>query len=481
MVSALRKTSGTIQDSKPVPYELVELKEFDRVTDEAASVRAIFGQPISEAVADKSILPLVIIGYDKQKIVSLLRDSRANIETCLRPIAVIGMTEHALDPLVDHLADGVLPPRPDSEQLRDMSVTLNLLHRQLRDIRMEPEDRPLSLLQFLYTRGSSLQPTVSPDDPQAYSYPLAELLMDVNANQVRELLDDMAVHQIVSQTHVDRLFTCPDCSHYRVCVKELCPECDSTHLETQESIHHFRCGHVGPESDFMISGRPVCPKCRGDVQHIGVEYNRPGRFVVCGSCHYWASEPVLTAWCAVCNTYHSPADLQPVNISSYALSQNAMAIARIGSWNPQQVGVDSRKSAQTGKTRASKSKPGAKKDRTMAKPLDAIAKVVMKIADENDNPTTVYRAALNEKSADWQDQLDEARATIQTYANESLLCIEQRQAELMIVLHDSSERRTPTCRQLEKAVRHETGIDLSVEEIDDNDDSIVANPSDRLA
>lgn len=474
MVSALHKNSGTMQESKPISYELIELKEFDRVTDEAAAIRSVFGQPTSGLTADKASLPLVIIGYDKQKIRSLLRDCRSSSEGSLRPIAVIGIADHAVDSLVDQLADGVLPPRPDSEQLREMSVTLSLLQRQLRDIRQAPQDRPLTLLQFLYTRGERLQPLVAPDEPQAYSYPMAELLLEQDANQVRELLDDMAAHQVVSPSHIDRVFTCPDCAQYRVCVKELCPECDSTHLETQESIHHFRCGHVAPESDFMATGRPVCPKCRGAIQHIGVEYNRPGRFVVCGDCHYWASEPVLQAWCAMCNTYHSPADLRPVNISSYTLTQNAMAIARLGTWNPHQIAVEEQRSS-------GREKPAAKKRRKASKPLDAIARVVMKIADENDNPTTVYSAALAAEADDWQEQLNEARNVIQEYAHESLLCVERRQRELMIVLHDAPERRTPTCRQLEKAVRNESGITLTISELDDEEGAIFANPEDRLA
>ncbi|MBB3047558.1 hypothetical protein FHR99_001824 [Litorivivens lipolytica] len=473
MVSVLRNNTTSLAESHTLNYELIELKEFDRVTDEASAVRSIFGAPVLDKAIDRRTLPLVITGYDKHKILQLVRDTRAHPENCLRPIAVIGLADHASDPLLEQLTDGILPPRPDSEQLKEMSLTLSMLYRQLRAVKPAADDRPLTLLQYLYTRGSKLEPLVSPDEHQAYSFPLAEIILGGGAGDVRELMDDMARHTVVSVKHVDRIFTCPDCSSYRVCAKELCPECNSTNLEAQESIHHFRCGYVAPEAEFMVTGRPRCPKCHGDVQHIGVEYNRPGQFVVCGDCNFWATEPVLQAWCAACNTYHSPADLRPVNISSYSLTQNAMTVARTGTWNPQQAALQDSAPAKPKKPR-----PAGRK---RSKAMDAIARVVLKVADDNDNPTTIYSACLSSPGEDADEELQTARMVIQQVASESLLCVERRNDELMIVLHDSPERRTPTCRQLEKAVLREAGIDLSISEVEDNDAPIVADQADRYA
>lgn len=466
MVSALRNARTSPPERTPLRYELKELKEFDRVTDEAASVRSVFGPPVNDANAFDGSLPLVIIGYDKQKILQYLTQYRESSEHCLRPIAVVGVADHAIDPLLEQLVDGLLPPRPDSEQLHEMALTLSMLQRQLKDIHPAPSDRPLSLLQFLYSRGTRLQPIVDPNEAHAYTYPLAELILGSPAASVRELLDDMANHQIVSRAHVDRLFTCPDCSNYRVCVKELCPECNSTHLETEESIHHFRCGHVGPESEFMVSGRPVCPKCNGEVLHIGVEYNRPGQFVSCGDCHYWATEPLIEAWCAVCNRYHSPADLLPVNISSYSLTQNAMHISRTGSWNPRATLDDKPRREESIKPeRRRKTKTKARKPKPYTS--EALASVVLKIAGENDKPTTVYNVALRKQHDEWESQLNTVRDLIQDYASESLMCVELRHGELLVVLHDAPDRSTPTCRQLENAVRREAGIAVDICELDE--------------
>lgn len=470
MVSALRNARTSLPERTPLQYELKELKEFDRVTDEAASVRSVFGPPVSDANQISASLPLVIIGYDKQKILQYLTQYRESREHCLRPIAVIGVADHAIDPLLEQLVDGLLPPRPDSEQLNEVALTLSMLQRQLRDIKHAPDDRPLTLLQFLYSRGSRLQPIVDANESHAYAYPLAELMLANSAADVRDLLDDMAQHQIVNKAHVDRLFTCPDCNNYRVCVKELCPECHSTHLETEESIHHFRCGHVGPESEFMISGRPICPKCNGEVLHIGVEYNRPGQFVNCGDCHYWATEPLIEAWCAVCNRYHSPANLIPVNISSYSLTQNAMHISRSGSWNPRAALDDSNPRSKTIRPeRRRKGKPAGKSSKTGpgARLNEALASVVLKIAGENDNPATVYNVELRDKNGEWESRLATVRDIVQEYASESLMCVETRNRELLVVLHDAPDRSTPTCRQLENAVRRETGIAVDICELDE--------------
>lgn len=438
-------------------YECLEMGEFERASAEARAFSQIFGQPSQDQ--DPNI-PLLIVGYDRQKVKQQLQLQRSRPDTCLRPIVVAGINEQGLDADLLQLADWVLPPQADQDQLIETRSGIELLVQQVASLPQVRDDRVMNLLQFMHSRVLKLAPVVDPDAVQAYRYPLAECLLAQSGHALTELLEDLAQHEIFNRKHVDRLFTCPSCSDYRVSVKEQCPQCGSTHLSCQESIHHFRCGYVAPESEFMVKGRPQCPKCHGDIQHIGVEYNRPGQFVVCGDCHYWASEPTLSAWCSMCNSTHDPADLIPININGYRLHSNAMRIARQGSWqadareNPpsprQTLDSDdsnglSLKAEPADKPRHDRQRP----TRTKRGVVNAITQLIHKVAREQDEPTQLYRIEWNAEEID----ATAVKRMLQAFTKEALMCvdIEQNEPSLSVILK-SEEASCPSPAELENCL-----------------------------
>ncbi len=473
-------------------YECLEIGEFERATAEAKALAEIFGKAAQNA--DPNV-PLLIVGYDRQKIKQQLRIQRSHPETCLRPIVVAGINERSLDSELMQLADWVLPPQADQDQLLETRSGIELLLQQVTSLPAARDDRVLNLLQFLHSRVSKLQPIVDPDAILAYRYPLAECLLGLADQPLTELLDDLAKHEVLNRQHVDRLFTCPNCDHYRTCVKELCPQCDSTHLSCQESIHHFRCGYVAPESEFMVKGRPQCPKCHGDIQHIGVEYNRPGQFVVCGDCNYWASEPKLMAWCSVCNTYHDPADLKAVNVYAYRLHSNAMRIARQGSWQPAATdgsdpalanGVDAETHLSAAEPYAGPNQedsqlhtnaprePAKRRQRGMVK---AITQLIQKVAREQNEPTKLYRV-------EWVSSHIEAAAVkrmLQAFTKDALMCIDiHSEGNALSVILKSQEPSCPTPQDMQQSLSTAFGEPISVvsEESDDSVNASQTKPAD---
>lgn len=478
------KADSKIKNQAESDYELLELQEFERVTDEAAAVRSVFGSPVkaNDGHGDGT-LPLVIIGYDQTKLLQILHSQRSDTELATRPICLIGVAPDKSDALIDQLADSVLPPRPTIDQLHEAKLILNMLSTQLDRLPLVPQDRPLTLLQYAHSRGSGIEPIVDGNAKLAYRYPLAEHILGMCSSETREILNDMASHSIFDRQHIDRIFTCPTCNSYRVTVKELCVECSSTNLKSQESIHHFRCGYVAPESEFMQSGLPICPKCNGEILHIGVEYNRPGQLVTCGECNFWATEPVLQAWCPPCNRYHNPGDLQEVFIHSYMMTRTASDIARIGSWDP-----SSHKNRIVHKRRTTKRKLQAapeiepRQSNRDAGYLEALTSVVLKIANEQGKPATVYSAQIDDISTnrshdDITRLVDSVKSAIKSIARESVMCIEVQNDEMLVVLHDSPDRLTPTCRQIEQYVHRNTGISVSVIELSSIPDELHSSPA----
>lgn len=437
-------------------YELLELREFERGTDEAVAVKAVLGEPLAGiGNRDEALVPLVIVGYDQLKIEQILKDERRGFGA-LRPIAVVGLDAAGLSADILHLADVFLPPRPGKQDLLGVAHSLAVLSTHIDRLPRAPRDVSLTLLQFLYTRGRDVEPHVAPESPIAYRFPLAENLLECDTLECCSLLQDMASRGLLDTRHIDRLFVCPDCSSYRVPVKELCPECGSSHLDAEESIHHFRCGFVGPESEFAGKEGPSCPKCFQELRHIGVEYNRPGRFAVCRQCNYWATEPDLAAWCADCNTHHAPADLAVVQIDNYALAQGGTDVARRGRWTPQPVDNDRRIEPTVGAPT-----PRKLSDNDYSREL---AFKVVELAQQSGRPMTIYKAVLNSGQGD--KALADAREVLRGILRDSDVVVNTGEAEMLILLPAHDVADVPSAAHLEAEAEKRGAIDLRVTVVD---------------
>ena len=323
-----------------ISYELFEISELDRATDEAAAVRDVLGPPLSaEAIFERGVAhtPLVITGYDQRQITRLLQKQRTAVETALRPIAIVGIAQDEAPSVLFELADVVLHPWASREQLRVMREQLREISSPVADLPLALDDRGLLFLQYLCSSKESglneVSPIVDAAVPFVYRYPLAEQILKASSAETIDVLEDLAEHDLLTRVVVDRLFLCPTCGGCRVPAKELCPECKSPDVGTQDSIHHFQCGYVGPEGRFISNGRAICPKCHDELRHIGVEYNRPGRVLSCHECGHWASEPYLCAWCIDCDEHYSPELLKGTRVSRFRVTRSGLQAALAGRWD----------------------------------------------------------------------------------------------------------------------------------------------------
>lgn len=404
-------------------YELAELWEFERGTDEATAVKSALGDPAAESGRNIASLPLIIVGYDARRITDLLVEQRRAPETNVRPIAVVGLDDsRPIDPLIDQFTDLLLPPRPSLSALMEAGRSLNALSQRVHEMPLKPADGVLTLLQLLYSRNQMLEPIIDADAFMAYDYPLAGLLMDRTTESALETMEDLAHHDMLESERIDRIFVCPDCHTYRVPVKELCTQCHSSNLSMEDSIHHFRCGYVAPEPDFMAQGKPVCPKCHTPLRHIGVEYNRPGHFSICHDCGHWASEPGIRAWCVTCNTYHLPGELAAIHIKRFKLSQNGIHVARAGSWDPNAMPALGPGPAEEAKASPGDDSLDGKPPGDNAAYTKDLTRLLISVADNNQNPMTVYRVDLDPISANDDDLVQKV---------EKLLCRAVRNRDLV--------------------------------------------------
>jgi len=457
-LSLSKRTTRGQSEGRLKHYQMLELKEFERGTDEAVSIKAVLGEPLTTlGEQDAGQVPLVIVGYDHRKIERLLLEQRAGF-AALRPIAVVGLEGPKLTAAIMQLADIVLPPHPREDDLKSTSMTLATLAAHIERLPRSPRDAGLTMLQFMYTRGRDIEVKVDAESPIAYRFPLAEGLLQCDVLETQSVLQDLAVRGLLEARHVDRVFTCPSCLGYQVPVKELCPECKSTHLGVEESIHHFRCGYVGPESDYSVDGAKQCPKCFSAIRHIGVEYNRPGRFSICRQCNFWAADPELAAWCANCDQYHSPADLVPININTFVIAQSGVSVARNGRWGPgAALGNDGEEDD------LEFSAGGENLDKDYSK---ALALKVVELAQQDGRSVTIYKVSLirdkNVSAQELPELLTKTREVLRAVLRDSDVVVNTNDAEFLILLPASDSGALPSPKEIKDHVYLRAQLNIEI-------------------
>jgi diguanylate cyclase (GGDEF)-like protein len=204
--------------------------------------------------------------------------------------------------------------------------------------RMNADSTKIQLLRNLLDDGiSTISPIYDTESPFGYTYPAVGKYADIGPVKTVEILDDLASRAILSRHLHDKIHICPSCDKYNINFREVCPECGSPDIEVQEMIHHFACGHVGPVSQFQHGLRFICPKCRAELRHIGLDYEKPTETYLCRINGHIFSEPEVEAVCVACGAKESPKDLINRNIYTYELTGRAEDVVQLGQLEPTQI------------------------------------------------------------------------------------------------------------------------------------------------
>jgi hypothetical protein len=87
---------------------------------------------------------------------------------------------------------------------------------------------------------------------------------------------------------------------------EVCPDCGSANLDVDDTVHHFRCGHVAPLGEYEQGQQLICPKCDRELKHIGVDYDKPSLIYECNDCLHRFPEPEILTNCYQCHRTTPP-------------------------------------------------------------------------------------------------------------------------------------------------------------------------------
>ena len=285
----------------------------------------------------------LILDYtERDKCLKALRDVRGSgIESIyLIPLFVLSIADIKNQEIVE-LADGVIN-NIQTDTINTFVENVKSKRRQLKPFNMNAEINKnlIKMLRFSFSRDKELKPVKDRHHIIGFKYPILSLsLGDDNARMQIQTVHEAVEKEFFKAEYVDRLHLCSNCSSGFLNYKELDPETNSSHLETENLIHHFTCAYIGPESDFIRGDQYTCPKCNKTLRHIGVDYDKPSvMYHVVGSDRYF-QEPVMKAECMNCGHQNEVEGLQQYDVYNLTLTEEGKeeAIQPKGSQSVQDV------------------------------------------------------------------------------------------------------------------------------------------------
>ena len=170
---------------------------------------------------------------------------------------------------------------------------------------------------FAWMRNNHLSLRLSPKLTKGYGYWLNEN----SGISTETLLDSLALSGYFKGELVDIAYPCPDCQSIQVLLRDCCPGCHHIDIRMEPIVHHFMCGYQSSESSFLnTAGYYTCPKCRGQLKHFGMDYDKPGTISVCQQCFKNTVETEVRGRCINCSTEFEISDAHRKRLLSYQLT-----------------------------------------------------------------------------------------------------------------------------------------------------------------
>ncbi|MFQ6552653.1 response regulator [Aestuariibius insulae] len=217
---------------------------------------------------------------------------------------------------------------PGPEEIQKLGEVIEAFHLRRDDIDIdlrESSDEAERLLGRMHVTGGALTP--KRDGRRASMMAWNSLVPD---RMLDSLLTQLEADSLVERAFFERVHCCPVCDSARLIAREECPSCQSAQLSEESYIHHFRCAHQAPESEFIEGDELICPKCRRRLTHFGQDYDRPGQMVVCKSCQTATSEPSVSFACADCDKIFATDRAVVLDVSSARLTDRGLSMLRMG-------------------------------------------------------------------------------------------------------------------------------------------------------
>lgn len=238
----------------------------------------------------------------------------------LKPAVVVG-DAHVFDELkcADVSPDSITPALNEAMAIARRYAELRAMVR--------PEflvQAASALLAFAWTRANRIAPMFSPKLRRGFAYHAARVLGADAATRAPDpvtVLAELTRAGYLASELVDIAHPCPACGSINVLLRDGCPDCGSIDLTDEPLVHHFACAFQAEESRFLgPHGVYTCPKCRKELRHFGLDYDKPGQIHICSECSHRAQEARALGRCLACNHRFAAEDSPRLRILAYVLT-----------------------------------------------------------------------------------------------------------------------------------------------------------------
>lgn len=241
-------------------------------------------------------------------------------------------TLHLL-PVID--MTGSLPRQTDLDGSRlsvEETDELDRLIRSFHDRRAKlhpdlvyTDDIGEKLIGRMFVSGGALKAGYDPTIREFVGY---DAVLDFRS--LEKAVRDLVAGGLVDRQFFDRFHYCDRCGSSHFNIREECSECGSADLKEEAYLHHFKCAYQGPESDFRRDDDLVCPKCRQELSHFSVDYDKPGSMMQCQGCGHATSEPAVGFVCMECEAHYDGDSVRMRDAYSYTLLDRGTDFAQAG-------------------------------------------------------------------------------------------------------------------------------------------------------
>lgn len=192
--------------------------------------------------------------------------------------------------------------------------------------RAERGQRPeMAVLRLAYARDVSIKASFTAENRWLIAYPLLG-----SGFADRERLEALATATALRRRHFTRTHLCIRCASARLLAFEACPGCGGSDLADERIVHHYRCGCQEPESRFIRGRSLVCPKCRRELRHFGMDYGKTGIIAHCRTCGASHAEPDPRFACLDCSAIAPAGDTPHNDWFHYDITELGLAAMKEG-------------------------------------------------------------------------------------------------------------------------------------------------------
>jgi len=251
--------------------------------------------------------PYELVDNEQEANIILVDGMRLDRKYTLKPLINLSHPQHADEFHVSHI---------QSKRAEIEKICENIAKLPADAVDVGEHDVATFLLAFIWTREHPLELKIASEFELGFGYQFP-----FKQDELSQHLDYLSFSEYIDRKLENAAYGCQVCGSINVLMREACPKCHSIDVTEESTIHHYGCSYQAPESEFLTpSGQYFCPKCRKDVAHIGLDYDKPGEVTVCHSCHNYFTTEAILGYCVHCQQDYSSEQLQKQFLSSYVIT-----------------------------------------------------------------------------------------------------------------------------------------------------------------